>query len=98
VLHQSFPRIEGLPDRHARESRMESFLDARPEFQRLPVNTVRPGDLLGLRLFHCIDHLGVMIDESRFIHVLMHKLTTFDDLKSDPTWSQRLLAIWRPIE
>ncbi len=103
VLDESFPRIVGFPNRHARESVMERFLDSRPELRRLLLETsnakpetIRPGDLLGLRLCRCIDHLGLALGSHEFIHVLMHKRTTIDRL-DDPTWSSRLLAVWRPV-
>ena len=98
VLDESFPRITGFPNRHARESRMEQFLDSRPEFQRLETSNLKlaAGDLLGIRLCRCIDHLGVALSSTEFIHVLMHKRTTIDRL-DDPTWSSRVLAVWRPL-
>jgi cell wall-associated NlpC family hydrolase len=79
---------------------MEPWIDARPEFQRLNLEEEKPkaGDLIGLRLFRCLDHLGIMLTSGEFIHVLMHKRTTRDSLVNDPTWSTRLLAAWRPVE
>lgn len=98
ALTESFPKIVGYPNRHAKQSVIEPFLDSRPEFIRVEPSEIRPGDLLGLNIFRCVDHLGVLLNGSDFIHVLMHKLTTIDSLTHDPTWSSRLSAAWRPIE
>lgn len=95
-----FPRVAGDPNgtKHKKQSVMEPWLDARPELRRLSMTEPRrPGDLLGLRIFHCVDHLAVLLSDNVFIHVLMHKNTDFD-LITVPPWSQRLLAAWRPIE
>jgi hypothetical protein len=104
ALPEAFPQVIGDPNgtRHTRQSVMEPFLDSRSEFQRLAEGEAfAPGDLLGLRIYHCIDHLGIYLgpidDGLWFVHVLMHKKTDFD-LVNVPPWSQRILAAWRPIE
>lgn len=110
ALPDTFPRMIGDPvsTRRARGSVMADFLDSRPEFSRVgrgspspPLADLLPGDLLGLRIYRHVDHLGVLLNNgpcgTHFVHVLMHKLTTFDDL-SDPTWSSRVLAAWRIIK
>ena len=113
ALPHDFPVITGDPNatRHTKQSLMEPWLNARPEFHRISdfgsrVSDLRVGDLLGLRLYHCLDHLGLFlgsiqhpassIQQRAFIHVLMHKHACIDSL-TDPTWSTRLLGIWRPI-
>jgi cell wall-associated NlpC family hydrolase len=98
ALTDAFPKTIGYPNRHARLSVIEPFLNSRPEFMRVPLNGLQPGDLLGLRLYHCLDHLGVLLNLSDFIHVLAHKFVTVDSLTQDPTWSRRLLAAWRPVQ
>lgn len=100
LLPADFPEITGDPTatRHSKDSVMAPWLDARPEFVRIPafqLSDLQPGDLLGLRIYHCIDHLGLFLGSLDFIHVLMHKHAAIDSLQ-DPTWSGRLLAIWRP--
>ena len=98
-LTPSFPRMKGDPERtrHSCESVMEPWLDGRPEFLRLAQGApIRPGDLLGIRIFHCIDHLGVVGADHHFAHVLQHKNVARDFI-SDPTWSRRILGIWRPV-
>jgi hypothetical protein len=100
ALPANFVRIYGDPNgtKHQRRSEIEPFLNSRPEFQRLKQGEpFLPGDLLGLRIFHCVDHLGIFLGDSSFVHVLMHKKTDFD-LVNVPPWSQRILAAWRPLQ
>jgi cell wall-associated NlpC family hydrolase len=102
ALPESFPVVVGDPNgsRHTKESAMQKFIDARPEFLRLQSSDLRlleAGDLLGLRIYHCCDHLGVYLGNGVFVHVLMHKKTDFD-LVHVPPWQQRIIAAWRPLE
>jgi len=102
-LPESFPVVEGDPNsaRHG-GSVIERWLDGRSEFTRFPISELRspgglrPGDLLGLRIRRCVDHLGLYLGEGRFIHTLQHKHTAIDRI-TDPTWGSRLLAVWRPV-
>jgi hypothetical protein len=97
----NFPVIIGDPStmRNKKESPMEKFIDQRPEFQRLEIGRDKfaPGDLFGIRIGYCVDHLGVCLGDT-FIHVLMHKKTSLDDRWSVPPWSQRINAAWRPVQ
>jgi hypothetical protein len=101
VLSETFPKIVGSPAdlKHRRDSIIEKWIDARPEFQRLIIgdDELKPGDLLGIRIAYCTDHLGVLLRDNSFVHVLMHKKTDVDFIDVPP-WSQRLLAAWRPVE
>ena len=96
-LRNDFPVVIGDPNqsKHATISVMEKFLDERSEFQRVTDGQILAGDLLGIRICRCIDHLGLYLGNG-FIHVLMHKLTCID--RADvPPWQQRIEAIWRPV-
>lgn len=99
-LGETFPRIVGDPtrSRHSAESEMVPFLDGRREFQRINLDEEKPiaGDLLGIRIYSCVDHLAVCLG-IEFVQVLMHKKTCLD-LIAVPPWSQRIEAVWRPIE
>ena len=97
ALSPEFPRVQGDPNgtKHKKESIIEPWIDSRPELFRLPYDArPKPGDLLGLRIYHCLDHLGVCLAGVWFVHVLMHKHVDCDDL-SVPPWRQRILGIWR---
>jgi cell wall-associated NlpC family hydrolase len=98
ALPADFPKLVGDPtqDRHSKISRMETFLNARPEFQRVLLERIQPGDLLGIRIHKCIDHLGLALGAGQFIHVLMHKHTAIDGI-CVPPWQQRIEAAWRPL-
>jgi hypothetical protein len=94
-LKSDFPQLEGAPSQAS--SQMEKFLDSRPEFLRLVTGKPQPGDLLGLRIKKGIDHLGVVLTEFTFVHVLMGKHTCLDNHNITP-WLERTLAVWRPLE
>lgn len=93
------PRIVGDPNgsKHTKVSVIEKHLDAQPNFLRLKLDVPRVGDLVGIRIRGCIDHLGVVLDQEKFIHVLMHKKTCIDSWRVSP-WMNRINAVWRPIE
>lgn len=98
-LPESFPVVEGDPN-SARQggSVIGRWLDARPEFTSevaFHLRDLKSGDLLGIRIRRCVDHLGLYLGEGRFIHTLQHKHTAIDRI-TDPTWGARLLAVWRP--
>ncbi|HZQ46701.1 MAG TPA: NlpC/P60 family protein [Verrucomicrobiae bacterium] len=101
ALSKEFPPIVGDPNatKHKKVSVMEPMVDAMPEFRKLDMQreAMKPGDLLGLRIGHCLDHFGLLLQGNMFIHVLMHKNTDFDWINTHP-WEQRLLAAWRPME
>ena len=108
-LTESFPKIESLPSTATAENQMETFLDARPEFEPLKhfdASTLQPGDLLGLFIpvdnvgkrirNSCVNHLGVVLPDGWFIHTLMKKNTDVD-LHAISPWSQIIRAAWRPM-
>lgn len=97
-LSLEYPHIAGSPaqTRHSTESVITPWIDARPEFHRVSADeSLLAGDLLGLRIYHAVGHLGIVLPNEQFVHVLMHKRTTIDEL-SDATWFTRIDAIWRP--
>jgi cell wall-associated NlpC family hydrolase len=98
AVGEDFPVVRGDPNgfKHARISLMERFIDGRDEFRRVPVDGLQPGDLIGLRISHCVDHLGVVVTGLQFAHVLMHKHTALDNWHISP-WRERILAAWRPV-
>lgn len=59
--------------------------------------SARPGDLLGFKLGRVIHHVGVVLEWAKFIHSIAAVGVTESDLR-DPTWGNRLWAIWRPVE
>lgn len=100
-LDAGFPSPAGTPNagRHHGAGTIEPWVEARPEFRRAPeagVGGCEPGDLLGFRLGPrpVVGHLGLMLGEGRFLHVLQHKGAAVDRIE-DPTWTRRLLRVWR---
>jgi hypothetical protein len=106
-LSQNFPLLESTPATATALNEMEVFLNGRPEFERIALCGLCAGDLLGMcipissvgkRLRHrSVNHLGVLLPKSWFVHVLMKK-NTDKDLLNVPPWSQILIAAWRPLE
>jgi len=97
ALPEGFKVPVGNPNatRHSTESFIAPWLENRPEFQAVSVSgAVRTGDLLGFRIYRCLDHLGLAFDPIHFVHVLRHQRTTVGCL-TDPTWASRLLGVWR---
>ncbi len=99
ALPKDFPPIVGDPtqSRHTKKSAIVDFVSSRSEFVRVDKNQLQPGDLLGLRIHKCIDHLGLVLDEYWFLHVLMHKHTCKDLIRGLP-WDQRIETAWRIIQ
>jgi cell wall-associated NlpC family hydrolase len=95
--------VPAAPMAHARFSRislLERWIDGRPEMLSLDMATrpwPRPGDLLGFRIGHVVHHLGIMLNQGEFVHVLDRMGCRFCPL-SDPTFSGRLARIWVPVE
>ena len=92
--------IPAAPMAHARFARVslvEPWLDARPEFARLPADEagLSIGDLLGFRLGKVVHHLGIYIGGWQFVHAMDHIGVNIHEIDSAP-WCERLAAVWRP--
>lgn len=94
ALPNDFPWMIGDPakDKHAKESRMAKVIDSRSEFTRVD-GELMPGDLIGIRVYRVIDHLGLVLPNNTWIHVMMHKNTSIDLMVSP--WKERISAAWR---
>jgi len=98
-LTEEFPVIEETPNiaKHTKRSLMAEFLDDRPEFAQIERDNYAPqcGDLVGIQIGPCVNHLGVVLLPTNFTHVLI-KLNTCYSLIKDPTWWSRIKRVWRP--
>jgi cell wall-associated NlpC family hydrolase len=102
ALPQDFPPIVGVPQRGEKVSRMIAYVDGCKEFSPVSLEVTRvnpepqlqPGDLLGIRIYRCVDHLALYLGRNQFIHVLMHKHVSFDNINVPP-WKQRIERAWR---
>ena len=94
ALPKDFVNIKGDPAKmkHATESIIAKFIDARKEFVRVD-GELMPGDLVGIRIYRHVDHLGLVLPGNSFIHVLVHKNTSIDLMVSP--WKERIKAAWR---
>ncbi|MCD6051259.1 MAG: hypothetical protein K0Q55_2662 [Verrucomicrobia bacterium] len=55
------------------------------------------GDLLCFRIGKCIHHVGVVLTEKTFLHVVQGGAVRESRI-DDTTWRKRLSAIYRPVE
>jgi len=55
------------------------------------------GDLLCFRIGKCVHHVGVVLTEKTFLHVIQG-YTVRESHIDDPTWRKRLAMIYRPVE
>jgi hypothetical protein len=100
ALPKSFPRVLGHPSRHSTVPVMENFIDSRPEFKKVDLADMKPGDLVGLKIgSKVINHLGVVLRKRMFIHCMATRSslgTAVDGLISP--WLERVTAAWRIYE
>lgn len=90
---------EGL---HAAKSRIEEYLDGQDWMERLDdlagnMEMTIVGDLICIRLGRVSYHVGVKVNEQRFIHVYQGHEAGYCDVR-DPTWAKRAETVFRPIE
>lgn len=83
--------------RFSRESEIEPWVRNRPEFSELLIfdGDPEPGNLLGFKIGHCLNHLGVAISGGQFVHCLEGVGVLFSSI-SDATWASRLVNRWEP--
>lgn len=84
---------------HRDESRLEAWLDSRPDLVvRLPATgTPQAGDVLCFRIGRCVHHIGVALGPWRFMHALNHCGAVFSTLR-DSTYSKRHVSTYRPLQ
>lgn len=94
------PNVPKGPPGHARfqrQSIMSPWLDACPLVERVrDLTAAEPGDLLGFHIGSAIHHLAILLPGDRIVHAINQLGVSIDPLQ-DPTWSERLGAVWRPI-
>lgn len=82
--------------RFQRQSIMEPWIDACPLFTRVAdLGDIRPGDLVGFRIGSAIHHLAIVLTGERIVHALDRLGVVVTPLR-DPTWVDRIAAVWRP--
>ena len=102
-LPRDFIIPEGPMDWSAahRDSLLEKFMSARPEFLSVAadVSPLKPiaGDMIGIQIGGCVHHFGVVITEDgRFVHCLRSRGVILGNVR-DASYFQRIKKIWRPI-
>lgn len=88
---------ERMTAKGLKESKVEKFMGERREFERIEPRACAPGDMLGFKMYEVVHHVGIVISENTFIHVLYRDRVRLCSIL-DGTWSAVLRAAWRPIE
>lgn len=92
----------------SRQSIIEPIMDEHTEFAHLnepgepvPMEQLRPGDILGFRIGGCLHHLALVLPGEQFVHCLrgagVH-VSRLDDstFLFDKAGNPRLVRAWRP--
>jgi cell wall-associated NlpC family hydrolase len=75
---------------------MEAWLDASPQFSRLPTRSdIQPGDVLLCE--YGIGHIALAVGDGGAMQVLRHQPAHIVQL-ADPNVAKRILVVYRPIE
>jgi cell wall-associated NlpC family hydrolase len=89
------PEVKMQHSMFSRDSLVEPFMDARPEFSAVSADgPVMIGDLLGFKCGRCVHHVGIVVSGG-FIHVTRAHPVQISRLL-DATWFPLLRRIWRP--
>jgi len=91
------PNVKMAHAQFSSRSLVEQFMGGLQDlFNPVSVSNVpAPGDLIALRIRRVSHHLGIVMPGGMFIHAMAHVGTILSSL-DDPTYSGRLMAIWRP--
>lgn len=83
---------------HRDDSLLHDYLDALPGCQQINLcEKLIQGDFLTFMMGRAPHHLGMMIKPPFFIHVMRGLKTDYAQL-DDPTWSKRLVRVYRLYE
>jgi len=84
---------------HQTESKVIAFVEGLGRFAAQSVKPATadwcPGDLLGFTIGKVVHHVGVAVDNLRFVHVLQSNRVAFSSVL-DSTWIKRLACKYRP--
>lgn len=84
---------------HAKDSQVLKWLDENPQFSKLKIDdgfTLRAGDLLCINARLVEHHVGLMLDDSKFVHVLPNRRVVISSL-NESYYLRRVTAVYRPI-
>lgn len=85
---------------HAGESKLLAWLNAHPDFvRRVEGWGLQPGDAICFDVGKVEFHVGLMLDDSKFVHVLaMQRGRVIVSSLDEAYYKRRLRAIYRPME
>jgi len=99
VTADSIPCVPMAQARFSSVSLVDAYFSGLPDgvFTRLEPDTEPlPGDILGFRINQIVHHIGVVLQDGKFIHAMDGTGTTVAMIE-DATWQSRLARIWRPL-
>jgi cell wall-associated NlpC family hydrolase len=88
-----FPTYSMDGGRHLNASILSGVLARLPGFQRIQQHTIYPGALLVFWMGRVTHHIGVAIDERKFIHALQGPGVIISSLK-ERVYARRLQEVW----
>jgi cell wall-associated NlpC family hydrolase len=82
---------------HHERSLIVDYIERTGRFAKLPSwETPCAGDVVCFRIGKCEQHCGILVNETRFFHVLVNGRVTVNQL-DDATWSHRLGSVYRAL-
>lgn len=88
-----FPRYSMDGGKHLAKSTLSAVLATIPGFQQVDLESIYPGALLVFALGRVTHHIGVALDERRFVHALQGPGVIISSLK-EKSYSKRLREVW----
>lgn len=88
-LNIPMPEQESIIDKKLRQAAFEKGKDL---FTEIPFP--EPGCVVGFRIYGIVNHVGIMLDNLRFIHIQRHKRVCIEKI-SDLKWSKRVEGFYK---
>jgi cell wall-associated NlpC family hydrolase len=88
-LNVPLPHVKSVIDRKLREAALE---EGKNLFVKL--EDKEPGCVVGFRVAGIVNHVGMVLDNNRFIHIQKHKRACIERL-NDIKWASRIEGFYR---
>lgn len=94
LRRKPFPRGNPNYSLTQRQSLIEDYMASSEDFVAIPLDNLKPGDLLGYRIGGCTHHLALLVSATKMVHAVRHNGVMFSR-PDDPMWARRLTRAWR---
>jgi len=81
---------------HRKKSQLLEWLDSSLEFERVGNEKPRAGDTICFNMGLSEHHVGLMLDDKEFVHVLPERYVIMSSL-NEPYYARHVTAIYRPV-